>query len=100
MKKVKLMFATIVIAGTIAGALAFKTKNFNIYCLYRTTTTWAYPNGPIRTVCQTFDLVELTPYPYGVVFYAAFITPSLCWDLPATTPTQYCNNVYTVTILP
>lgn len=100
MKKVKIMFATVAITGAIAGIFAYKSNNFSIYCLYRTTIAWNDEEELPETVCKTLGHVDLTSFPNGAVYHAAYISPSLCWNLPSLTPTQYCNNVYTVTILP
>ncbi len=100
MKKIRTMFAIIAIVGIISAAFAFKAKKFALYCLYCTTVIWNEEDELPETVCKTLGHVNFTPYPNGVIFHAAYTTSNLCWNLPSMTPTQYCNNVYTLTILP
>lgn len=96
MKKVQILLSGIIIMAIGAGVLAFKAKKIGGYCLYRTTIHFS--EGNHETICRTLGQFTLTNFPNGIVLRSVYTTWSICSDLPSTTSSDFCNNIYTVSI--
>lgn len=97
MKRVKIMLSAIMVLALVAGALAFKAKKVNGFCLYQTTTTLNAQEEQI-TICRTLNHYIQAELPNAVILDKVFTTPTTCTTVPTVTATINCVKKLTVTI--
>lgn len=101
MKKVRIIFPSILAMAILAGALAFKAKKIQGFCVYKASTSTTIDEDEREvtiTICPKIGQYTQTPYPFGVKFSSIFIDHTLCAVAPLFTNISKCTLTLTVTI--
>jgi hypothetical protein len=91
MKKVKIMLSAILVIALVAGALAFKAKNFLTFCAYSRITTAGQPTCTFlaKGLYSTTDLPAIT---------GTILTVPVSGNCTTTTATALCTTQITLTV--
>lgn len=96
MKKIKLMFGTILTLSILAGVFAFKAKKINGYCIYQTTFTIV--NHVEISACVFKGQYLTTQPPHGGIAKSIFTTLTECADISIFTEIAKCTLTRTLII--